>query len=167
MESGTSAALSRRTFTGTAALADFWKLLAPRERSARRAACILQFALIIFHWLPRLAENAKCKMKNEKCPEAFVPLCLCVSLFHGGACLHARLHHERPGLVACFHSGLTQSHKGTKKETRGRLFDFDPPTPNGWPNPQRRSSLPRCLNLPWRVGSIRGCLPLRRSSRRK
>jgi hypothetical protein len=51
-------------------------------------------------------------------PSVFVPSCLCVSPFPGSEFLCARLHDERPGLIARFHNRLTQRHKGTKKKPR-------------------------------------------------
>jgi hypothetical protein len=41
----------------------------------------------------------------------FVSWRLCVIPFSGSEFLHTRLHQERPGLIACFHNGLTQRHK--------------------------------------------------------
>jgi hypothetical protein len=49
----------------------------------------------------------------------FVSLCLCVSPSPGSEFLHARLRQERPALIACFHSGLTQRHK-----VRSTLIDL-------------------------------------------
>jgi len=57
----------------------------------------------------------------------FVPSCSrhCgMSPFPGSEFPHARLHHERPGLIACFHSGLTQKHEGRAGAVAGPKAQF-------------------------------------------